>query len=103
MKTPTPTTPRSRGIDGVQKPGQGKQKSSGIGDLQSPRIDGGGPTRRAVPSADEPIIKGMEEAAQDARTAGAQGEQPRHGEGSQRGNIPGGVGDLIAPDGFRVP
>jgi hypothetical protein len=101
MKTPTPKAPRSRGIEGVTKPGNG-QKSGGIGDLQSPRIDGGGPVK-GIPRADAGVIQGMENAAQDGRTAGAQGEEGRHPAGSQRKNIPGGVGDLIAGPGVHVP
>jgi hypothetical protein len=57
----------------------------------------------AISAADKGVIVGMETAAEDGTTAGAMGEKPKHGPGSQRQNIPGGVGDLIAGPGVHVP
>lgn len=59
--------------------------------------------RGGLPSESEPVIRQAQRSAQDGTTAGAQDEAVRHGPGSQRKNIPNGVGDLIAPPNYHVP
>jgi hypothetical protein len=104
MKTPTPKAPRSRGIEGVQKPGKGAQKSSGIGDLRNPRVAGQAP-QKAIAPAEEQVIKGMETKGEDGTTAGADGlaQNPNTAPGSQ-GNIPAEYrGAIVPPSGWHVP
>jgi hypothetical protein len=59
--------------------------------------------RGGLPSASEGVIRQMESSAQNGESAGAEDEAVRHPPGSQRKNIPGGVGDLVAPPTFHVP
>lgn len=104
MKAPVPPTPRKRGIGGVKKPAGGNLKSSGIGDLKSPRVAGQAPQKGAVPSADEPMIAAMQKAAREGVQSGATGDErdPATQPGSQPGNIPR-RDSIVAPAGFQVP
>jgi hypothetical protein len=80
-------------------------RSSGVGDLKNPRVAGTAPTK-AIPAADEAVIKGMETAAEDGTTAGADNlpQNPKTAPGSQPGNIPAEYRDaIVAPPGYNVP
>jgi hypothetical protein len=78
-----------------------KLRNRGVGDLAgNPRVDGSPGPRKAIPAADEPVIKGMESAAQDGSTAGDQGAGGKHPPGSQRRNLPTQVQGLVAPEGY---
>jgi hypothetical protein len=93
---------KSRGIAPKPAPPSGL-RTSGIGDLKSPRVDGSHVPSKAIPANAEGVIVGMEQAAQDGTTAGAQGEGVRHPPGSQRRNLPTAVQGLIAPSNYKVP
>jgi hypothetical protein len=79
-------------------------RSSGTGDLTAPRTDHTPKITKAMPNAiprdAEPTVKGMETAAQDGVTAGAENEDA--GAPTSNGAL-GKYRDLIAPPGYVVP
>jgi hypothetical protein len=80
-------------------------RSRGVGDLTNTVVPSGKPVNNAIPQDEQATIVGMEELAEDGTTAGSEGDpqDPRFAPGSHRSNIPGGVGNLIAPDTYNVP
>ena len=80
-------------------------KSNGVPDrLKETVAPSGKPAPgAAIPAAFENTIRAAESEGTDATTAGADGLAGKHPPGSQRGNIPGGVGSLIAGPGVNVP
>jgi hypothetical protein len=89
---------KSRGIAPKPAPRSGL-RTSGIGDLKSPRVDGAHVPQKAIPANAESVIVGMQQAAQ----TGEDGGTTPHPPGSQRRNLPDAVKGLIAPSIYKVP
>jgi hypothetical protein len=93
---------KNRGIAPKPAPRTGL-RTSGIGDLKSPRVDGAHVPSKAIPANAENVIVGMQQAAVNGEDAGAQSGTTPHPPGSQRRNLPAVVQGLIPPSGYKVP
>jgi hypothetical protein len=94
---------RNRGIP--TPPPASAPRDSGLGRLKNTVRPSGKALPNAIPRDEEATIKAMTTEAEDGTTAGADNlpKNPATAPGSHRSNIPGGVGNLIAPPGVNVP
>lgn len=77
-------------------------RGSGVADLTA-TVKASGKAQPNALAAEKGTIRAMEEAGEEGVQSGAEGLQPKYGEGANRQNLPKEVRGLIASDSYHVP